>query len=68
MRYENRTDFRALDVLVSAVDAAEPGALIAAVQTCDEQANNFAIAASKRAIWRALGQALSKSAGLGWRE
>jgi|6_EtaG_2_1085325.scaffolds.fasta_scaffold422844_1 hypothetical protein len=50
--YTDRTDYRAFDVLVQAIDNASPADLKAAGKTCREMSLDMAVPASKRAIWK----------------
>jgi hypothetical protein len=56
--YHNRLDFRALDVIVQAIDNASPQDLKQAITDCKEWGNYQAVPASKRHIWKQLAKIL----------
>jgi hypothetical protein len=59
MKYHNRTDFRAFDVMVHAIDDASPDDLQQAIYTAHEFADDPAVKASRRAIWNEFGKLLT---------
>ncbi len=58
--YHNRTDFRAFDVMVMAIDRATLPELKAALKTAVEFQNDVALTVSKRALWKSFAQMLRK--------
>jgi hypothetical protein len=56
--YDKRTDFRAFDVLIDAIDNATSQELQVAIKTCAEYANNTALPASQCLIWRDMARLL----------
>ena len=58
--YDKRTDFRAFDVLIDALDEASPIMLQQAIATCKEQSEGMYISASRRAIWKNMAALLRK--------
>tara|TARA_Y100000310_G_scaffold334735_2_gene415116 strand:+ start:542 stop:742 length:201 start_codon:yes stop_codon:yes gene_type:complete len=50
--YDDRTDYRAFDVLIQAINNASPADLKAAGKTCREMSLDMSVAASERAIWK----------------
>lgn len=51
MQYENRTDFRAFDVMVHAIDNASRDEIAAALKTAEEWATEPHVKASRRTVW-----------------
>jgi len=62
MDYTNRTDFRAFDVLICAIDNATPDDLKKAIKDCKEIAIDTSFKATKRAIYRDMATLLRKQA------
>ena len=62
MDYENRTDFRAFDTLICAIDNATPDALRKAIKDCREIYNDTSWKATKRALYRDMAMLLRKHA------
>ena len=60
MDYENRTDFRAFDVMVQALDRASHNDITNAYQTAMEMRDNYALSSSKRVIWGHFARMLSE--------
>ena len=58
--YDKRTDFRAFDVLIDALDHATPGELKKAIVTCKEQGEYLGNSSGRRAIWKNMATLLRK--------
>lgn len=65
MDYENRTDFRAFDVLVQAIYNASQDELRQALTTATEQAEYMGTRPAKRRIWRGFAGVLENEVELG---
>jgi len=58
--YHNRTDFRAFDVMVDAIDNASRDDIANALYTADEFSKRDYVSPSKRAIWAEFAKMLRK--------
>ena len=58
--YDNRTDFRAFDVLICAIDKATKAETKAALDTAREQAKDMTLSPIKRQIWSDMARLLNR--------